>query len=224
MKDKFTYILAFALLVTSCSQEQPLNAVDNNEKSDLILTTRAGTATDDFEDDSELRLAIFDSGTATPYVIENNNFIYAKKLDSKWQFSFNEGRSMSNSLGFVQNDTAKVDIVGVYPYITDSVLTKVAIDQNTQKPFMWAKSASLSLANDVVSTQLDFKHIMSALYFDMKLKNSANAVTLTHIKIKLYDNADHLKPELPYSATIDFTNGGTLTINDKRSEIRVLPP
>lgn len=210
MRNRLIHIFILSLLAVACSEEQEMPARNDDEKSYLNITTRTGDTDNNFAEGNTVRLAIYDHGTNNIHLVENLNYVYAERSSTGWLYSYDEGKTKSESFGFLKNAADTIDIVGVYPYIKDKDLSNVEIITNDtlyQKPFMSAASQNILLNNPKINVELYFTHIMSALYFDMTLKNNVNGVIVSSIKLETKNKDGNLIRKLPSNASIDFTTG-----------------
>ncbi len=210
MRNRLIHILILLLFVVACSKEQEMPSRNDDEKSYLNITTRTGDTDNNFAEGSTIRFAVYDSETKDIHLVENLNYVYAERSSNRWLYSYDEGKTKNESFGFLKNKVDTIDIVGVYPYIKDQDLSKVEIITNDtlmQKPYMWATSKKLSIASDNINVSLDFKHIMSALYLDMKLKNRDDGVIVSYITLKILNKEGNPRAIIPSKAFIDFTTG-----------------
>ncbi len=208
-------LLLMSVVLGGCSeqlQEQPQE--QNPQQSTMQLITRSGNT--DFAVNDKIRIGVFNHNTYNNYQGKAYNDITATMGDAGWLFSFDGGELSSPMLSFTSDPDQTIDIIGVFPYISDTNLASVNFEIAKMKSIMWAKTSSpVSISGETFDATLDFQHLTAAMTFKIRAKNFVSEMRFYGLKIYLYES-DGVTPksELPKTVNINF-HTGEIKINTK---------
>ncbi len=193
--------------------------------ANLELTTsvygEANPNTDNFVDGSKFRLAVYDYDNINKEYTDNiylysslgsmYKYILSTKIASGWKFSFDDNSETgSRQLGFVKDANKSIYLVAVSPYVADSNIKNIYYKISDNRAYMLAKSEEpegISLAENVITTTLNFKPVVAALNFRTRLLNNALGVDITAIRLSLADADGKPKEKIVSVGRLDSFQG-----------------